>query len=387
MISTKYVDDLQYLEISKKHYRERNFHSRCNSKMIATTLTTTLHQMKAQIPQMPQCGSKVGEKLEKSIELSLGVLIATLNLVEIIMIVKIKRKKKLYEILLLSLSVSDFMFGISNIFVNIFFLAGACTNEHLLETGFTLYVFFILTSIFHLSFITVDRLIAALKPLQHKIILSRKRVYTFLILLWIVPVMISASLQLLDEFTGTFESNTNTVMENQDFTTTPFPNLRKAENRTQPTRLTQDLSMFMKRGKTYPEDIQFVLSIIIVVVDVLIILSYFTIIYFTTLKKKTFSSSWIKASKLPFICIAIAAIFVFCTLPYAIVRFAYGKAPFWANVLLILNSGMNSIVYFFRTKISRYWHSKMSAGISSSSNPKISTTSLPISIREQIISN
>ena len=387
MISTKYVDDLQYLEISKKHYRERNFHSRCNSKMIATTLTTTLHQMKAQIPQMPQCGSKVGEKLEKSIELSLGVLIATLNLVEIIMIVKIKRKKKLYEILLLSLSVSDFMFGISNIFVNIFFLAGACTNEHLLETGFTLYVFFILTSIFHLSFITVDRLIAVLKPLQHKIILSRKRVYTFLILLWIVPVMISASLQLLDEFTGTFESNTNTVMENQDFTTTPFPNLRKAENRSQPTRLTQDLSMSMKRDKTYPEDIQFVLSIIIVVVDVLIILSYFTIIYFTTLKKKTFSSSWIKASKLPFICIAIAAIFVFCTLPYAIVRFAYGKAPFWANVLLILNSGMNSIVYFFRTKISRYWHSKMSAGISSSSNPKISTTRLPISIREQIISN
>ena len=387
MISTKYVDDLQYLEISKKHYRERNFHSRCNSKMIATTLTTTLHQMKAQIPQMPQCGSKVGEKLEKSIELSLGVLIATLNLVEIIMIVKIKRKKKLYEILLLSLSVSDFMFGISNIFVNIFFLAGACTNEHLLETAFTLYVFFVLTSIFHLSFITVDRLIAVLKPLQHKTILSRKRVYTFLILLWIVAVMISASLQLLDEFTGTFESNTNTVMENQDFTTTPFPNLRKAENRTQPTRLTQDLSMFMKRGKTYPEDIQFVLSIIIVVVDVLIILSYFTIIYFTTLKKKTFSSSWIKASKLPFICIAIAAIFVFCTLPYAIVRFTYGKAPFWANVLLILNSGMNSIVYFFRTKISRYWHSKTSAGISSSSNPKISTTSLPISIREQIISN
>ena len=387
MISTKYVDDLQYLEISKKHYRERNFHSRCNSKMIATTLTTTLHQMKAQIPQMPQCGSKVGEKLEKSIELSLGVLIATLNLVEIIMIVKIKRKKKLYEILLLSLSVSDFMFGISNIFVNIFFLAGACTNEHLLETAFTLYVFFVLTSIFHLSFITVDRLIAVLKPLQHKTILSRKRVYTFLILLWIVAVMISASLQLLDEFTGTFESNTNTVMENQDFTTTSFPNLRKAENRTQPTRLTQDLSMFMKRGKTYPEDIQFVLSIIIVVVDVLIILSYFTIIYFTTLKKKTFSSSWIKASKLPFICIAIAAIFVFCTLPYAIVRFTYGKAPFWANVLLILNSGMNSIVYFFRTKISRYWHSKMSAGISSSSNPKISTTSLPISIREQIISN
>ena len=88
--------------------------------MKTTTLTTTMHQMKAQIPQMPKCGSRVGEKREKSIELSLGVLIAILNLVEIIMIAKIKRKRKLYEILLLSLSVSDFMFGISNVFVNIF---------------------------------------------------------------------------------------------------------------------------------------------------------------------------------------------------------------------------------------------------------------------------
>ena len=352
--------------------------------IITTRLTTTSRQMKAQIPQMPPCGSKVAEKLEKSIELSLGVLIAVLNLVEIVMIVKIKRKKKLYEILLFSLSVSDFMFGISNIFVNIFFLAGACTNEHLLETAFTLYVFFVLTSIFHLSFITVDRLIAVLKPLQHKTILSRKRVYTFLILLWILTVMISTLLQILDEFTSTFESDTlNAIMQNQDFIMNPFPNLERAGNRTQPTALPQNLSMSIKRDKTYPEDIQFVLSIIIVVVDVLIILSYFTIIYFTTLKKKTVSSSWSKASKLPFICIAIAAIFVFCTLPYAIGRFVYGKAPFWANVILILNSGMNSIVYFFRTKISRYWQNKMRSCISSNSNPKISTTSLPISVSGQ----
>ena len=48
--------------------------------MKTTTLTTTMHKMKAQIRQMPKCGSRVGEKQEKSIELSLGVLIAILNL-------------------------------------------------------------------------------------------------------------------------------------------------------------------------------------------------------------------------------------------------------------------------------------------------------------------
>ena len=366
--------------IAKKY-----FHSSSNSKMIITTkLSTTLRQMKAQIPQMPQCGSKIGEKLEKSIELSLGVLIAILNLVEIIMIVKIKRKKKQYEILLLSLSVSDFMFGMSNIFVNIFFLEGACSNEHLLETAFTTYVFFVLTSIFHLSFITVDRLIAVLKPLQHKIVFSRKKVYIFLVLLWILAATISTSLQLLDEFTDTFESDTSkATMQNQEYIMTPFPNLERAGNRTQPTALPRNLSMSMKRSKTYPEDIQFALSIIIVVADTFIVLSYLIIIHFTTLKKKTVSSNWSKTSKLPFICIAIAAIFVFCTLPYAIGRFAYGKAPFWANVILILNSGMNSIVYFFRTKISRYWENKMKTYISSTSNPKISTISLPTSISGQ----
>ena len=155
-------------------------------------------------------------------------MIAILNLVEITMIVKIKRKKKLCEILLLSLSVSDFMFGISNVFVDIFFLAGACGNKHFVEAAFTTCLFFVLTSIFHLFFITLDWLIAILKPLQHKLILSRKRVYIFLILLWILSVAISASLQIANEFTDTFKRDTlKARFQNQTFMMTPFLKLER----------------------------------------------------------------------------------------------------------------------------------------------------------------
>ena len=356
--------------------------------MKTTTLTTTMHQMKAQIPQMPKCGSRVGEKREKSIELSLGVLIAILNLVEIIMIAKIKRKRKLYEILLLSLSVSDFMFGISNVFVNIFFLAGACGNKHFVEAAFTTYLFFVLTSIFHLSFITLDRLIAVLKPLQHKLILSRKRVYIFLILLWILSVAISASLQIANEFTSTSKHDTlKAPFQNQTFMVTPFPKLERKKNGIQPIAKPQNPQKSPKRDISYPEDTQFVLSIIIVVADAVIVISYFLIIYLTTFKNKKVSSNSKEKSKLPFICIAIAAIFVLCTLPYAIGRFAFGKAPFWSNVILILNSGMNSIVYFFRGKVSRYWQNKRRTDFSSNSNPKLLTVSLPTLISGQRSSN
>ena len=158
------------------------------------------------------------------------------------MIAKIKRKMKLYEILLFSLSESDFMFGISNIFINTFFLARVCNNQHLVTTAFTIYLFFVLTSMFHLSFITVDGLIVVLKPFQYKLILSRKRVYIFLVLLWILAVAKRASLQILDEFTDTFKRDAlKPALQNQELLVTTFPNIERKENVTQRSAALQSL--------------------------------------------------------------------------------------------------------------------------------------------------
>ena len=132
------------------------------------------------------------------------LVIATLNIIEIIIIAKIKREKK-NEIILLSLSVSDCMFALSNVFVSMPYIASICRFQDVIETAYTLYVFFVLTSIFHLLFITVDRLIAVLQPLKHKTSLSRRRFYIYLAILWILALTISVSLQIIDSFTNLFE--------------------------------------------------------------------------------------------------------------------------------------------------------------------------------------
>ena len=113
-------------------------------------------------------------------------------------------------------------------------MARVCNNQHLVTTAFTIYLFFVLTSMFHLSFIAVDGLIAVLKPFQYKLILSRKRVYILLVLLWILAVAICASLQILDEFTDTFKRDASKpALQNQELLVTTFPNIGRKKNVTQ----------------------------------------------------------------------------------------------------------------------------------------------------------
>ena len=257
----------------------------------------------------------VGENEKKqSTGLLLGALLAILNLVEIVMIGSFKRKKKIYDIILLSLSVSDCTFGLSNVFLNIAALSKKCESEALSEATHTFYVFSILSSILHLIFITIDRLITVLKPLQHKIYFTRKKIYITLAFLWILAIIVSTILQLLDEFTETF--------------------------------------------KNFQEKMQLTLSIIIIIADMVMITSYSLILYQVNFKRKV-SSTQKKSSKLSLVCIATVVTFVLLTLPYAITRILTGQVPFWANVILVTNSGMNSVVYFLRSEISKFWQVRM----------------------------
>ena len=331
--------------------------------MVPTALVQTVfNRTRPPRPTVLGCGNVGDAKIKRSIDLTFGVLIAILNLAEIIMIAKIKRKKKIYEIVLLSLSVSDCMFGLSNVFVSIPYIASICRFQDLVETTYTLYVFFILTSIFHLLFITLDRLIAILKPLKHRTCLSRKRFYMYLAILWILAVMISALLKILDEFTNTFEkTELRARMPVQVMRTTPIRNLRIYRTRRSPPSRPSSHPPTLppgSRSNTFKADMQFTLSVIIIIADIVIISSYSLIIYLTTFKTKKVSSAQKPSNKLPIICIAIAATFVMFTLPYAVATFVIGVATFWPNFMLVLNSGVNSIVYFFRIKISKFCQNK-----------------------------
>ena len=288
---------------------------------------------------------------KRSTELSLGVVISILNLVEIIMIAKLGNKKKIYEDILLSLSLSDCMFGLSNVLINIVVLVNECDSEALLETTYTLYIFSILSSIFHLMFITFDRVIAVRKPLKHKIFLTRKKVKIFLLLLWIMAVLISALLLLLDELTETFKVNKAVLlMEDQHLAEIPFPDLDKVNGNTTLNQSLQNVTMITEKASDFSKDMALSLSVVIIIADIAMVASYSLIIYEAALKRKVASNQG-KFNKLPFVCLAIVATFILFTLPYAVVKLATGKIPFWANFILISNSAMNSIVYFFRGKI------------------------------------
>ena len=260
----------------------------------------------------------------RKIDLAAGILIAILNIVEIAMIGKIRLKKRIYEIILLSLSVSDCMFGLSNVVVSSIYLSNTNSYGELLETAYISYAFFILTSIFHLIYIAVDRVMIVLKPLQYKSIFTSKRQKIGIAILWILAFVIGVT---------TYTAYELTEME---------PAVSDRQN--------QPVSQ-----NNFQKDIQLVLSIVIVVLDFSMVVSYGIIIYRMSFKKrKKLTPKSAKHERLPILCVLIAAVFVLFTMPYAIARVSFGSVPFWANFILLLNSGMNSLVYFFRQKIEKH---------------------------------
>ena len=260
----------------------------------------------------------------RKIDLAAGILIAILNIVEIAMIGKIRLKKRIYEIILLSLSVSDCMFGLSNVVVSSIYLSNTNSYGELLETAYISYAFFILTSIFHLIYIAVDRVMIVLKPLQYKSIFTSKRQKIGIAILWILAFVIGVT---------TYTAYELTEME---------PAVSDTQN--------QPVSQ-----NNFQKDIQLVLSIVIVVLDFSMVVSYGIIIYRMSYKKrKKLTPKSAKHERLPILCVLIAAVFVLFTMPYAIARVSFGSVPFWANFIVLLNSGMNSLVYFFRQKIEKH---------------------------------
>ena len=286
------------------------------------------------------CVSKDNSKLYRGINLTTGFLIAILNIIEIIMITKIKRKKRIYEIILASLSISDCMFGLSNVIVSSTYLSNSCKYDSLLDAAYISYAFFVLTSIFHLIFIAVDRVMIVLKPFQYETIFTTKRMKIGIALLWITAFIIGVCTYTVYELTKMEPTVSGTlnrsVSLNRTATSIAKPRLKRKRER-------------------FKNDIQLVLSIVIATMDVLMVLCYCTIIYQMSFKnRKKIVTKSAEDERLPILCVVIAAVFVLFTLPYAVTRFYLGKIRFWANFILLLNSGVNSVVYFFRRKLETY---------------------------------
>ena len=252
------------------------------------------------------CGNDENELIYEITDLIIGFLVAVLNVVEIIIIARIKKRKK-YEVLLLSLSLSDCLFGIVNVILASVYISNECHARSLLECSYILYLFFVLTSMFHLAFMSIDRVIAVIKPFKHKFLLTQRRIYIIIAVLWSFTLVACGSLFTADELTKL--------------------SIQKVES-----------------------EKEMIVSITIIAVDVVMIFSYFIIIYHYRLKNRVATHQTKLQKKLPIICILLGATFVLFTLPFALLVFTMEDVPFYANVILVGNSGVNSIVYFFREK-------------------------------------
>ena len=143
------------------------------------------------------------ETIKRSVDLSIGLLVVILNIMEITLILRIKHQR-LFEIILLSLSVADLLYGLTNVSLCIVFL-GNLHVESVVNVTFTLYFFFVLTSICHLMFIAVDRLWAVVRPITHNVLMTRKKVYIALGTVWSLTIAITFALILSYETDQLFD--------------------------------------------------------------------------------------------------------------------------------------------------------------------------------------
>ena len=121
----------------------------------------------------------------------LAIVILLLNIVEIVLILKMKRKKT-FDKLLLSLAISDALVGSSTIVFTEFvgiggrYLPWLKGDDAMIFVGFSM-----LFSISSLLLISFDRFLAVRFPIKHRIILTDRRADLMIIFMWLFCVIFS----------------------------------------------------------------------------------------------------------------------------------------------------------------------------------------------------
>ena len=101
----------------------------------------------------------------------------------------------------------------------------------------------------------------------------------------------------------------------------------------------------------FESQMHFLLSIFMIMTDITMIISYAVIVYVVSIKRNKIKRTTNKRKRLLVICLAIGATFIIFTPPFAVTRFTMGMIIFWANMILITNSGLISMIYFFRGRL------------------------------------
>ena len=284
-----------------------------------------------------------------NVEIGISSFVFLVNIVEMI-IIKRKRNKKNFERLLISLSTVDMLYGILNATLN------AIRKNNLLKfrrLSINFHMLFVIASIFHLLCIAGDRLFAVSKPITHNVFSTPKKIYTLAIACWLLSFIVVGLFQIYTPpIEDKFDSNGNnhTLYSNQsivEFNET-WSNLTKNDEEAPPSRPLMKLSSGLNGTRSNEGVDQVVIakenitSCCIITCDIILLILYILFAYFIQ------NSSRPRLRSI-FIGMLVPLSFTLFTLPYAIISLKYKvEVSFIPNVLLVSNSGFNSLIYFFR---------------------------------------
>ena len=286
------------------------------------------------------------EEIQVYIDATLGVIFTMINIIQIIVICRMKRAKKIFEMFILSLSIADFLFSFSNALIAFVYLSGIGIYE-VLEFTYATYLFFILTSLMHLLWIALDRLWAVHKPLKHLHMVTKKRANIVLFATWVLTLIAAISVFIVDVIIDANELADSTKGLNLTGPTTPIVYNGTSEmslNITN-TNSVNNANNGSKHGLKWI--VQFTLSTIILLGNLIYCIAYSCLIFFLQKRRKRNLASHADR-RATFTCLFLAGSFVSLTSPYPFTFFVTGDIPFWVTFMLLSNSGFNSIIYLWR---------------------------------------
>ena len=250
-----------------------------------------------------------GGHLAKSVSFFvIGVVIITLNVAEIIIITRKKNRRK-HEYLLIGMSSSDTLLGSSFLIYRVIDVYASIPVTPI----FIIFFFCLTASVLHILIISIERLVAVLYPIQHKVFFTMKKLKMLISVVWICTLAITTAVAVsVDK-----------------------------------TKCTND-------GHVLSEALA--VAIMIFTVDVLYISIYCVILkkLWTSHQSSTGNSManiiQKRERKAMIMCVTITCVFVLFTAPTATAMALYQRTPIWSRIPLLLNSISNSVVYFFLGK-------------------------------------
>ena len=255
--------------------------------------------------------------LTLTLRFCMSVSVLAFNAAEIWILFRSQRKT--FQVILISLSVADLLVGISSVF-DCFATIYHWQRASKLISIFSFY-YFMLVSILHLVFISLDRLCAVAFPLRHRTWNTRKKLLLGLLISWLLPVLTLACQFLINYSLGSsgWES-----IHGFDF------------------------------------DSCYWLNVLIAVADIFFISIYATI-YYLIRRSKTpgcqvrNESESTKKKQTLLLCIFTVLAFMACMSPFLVAHITEWNKPDWLGSLyrntLIANSAINAIIFLVQHAI------------------------------------